>query len=72
MPRQFREDSITAETGRAPNGWEIIQVPWPEDDGDFGSVLGVVEHAPTLSKAWVIARRLRRQIGGCWYIRHAV
>ena len=74
MPPTFRADSIFADSGRPPRGWDIVRVPWPgEVDIPHGEVYDR-DWRPTLALAWVRARELRRQYGvnSCWYIRWAV
>ena len=75
-PPTYRDDSIVAEGGRPPNGWwEILHVPWSEDVGDIMcdiEVDAIMEVARNKQEAMAIARRLRREHGGCWYIRHAL
>ena len=75
MPRPtYREDSIFADSGRPGCGWwEIVHAPFAEENEGAG-IEGIawVEVAPTKREALVIARTLRRQRGGCWYVRHAL
>ena len=70
MPRAFREDSLVIETaGRGHrDGWQVTQVPFPEEDGDF-STLGVIDEFATRAEAVRFARQQRRIHGGCWYVR---
>ena len=75
MPRPtYREDSIFADSGRPGCGrWEIVHVPFAKENEGAGiEVIAWVEVAPTKREALVIARTLRRQRGGCWYVRHAM
>ena len=70
MPRTYRDDSLVIENaGRGHRyGWEVLQVPWPEEDGDF-SFLGQCDEFRTKAAAESFARKQRRELGGCWYVR---
>ena len=69
MPKRYREDSLVIEPGRSTTGWQVLQVPWPEESGDFSSDVVQSEIFATKAKAVSEAKRLRREVGGCWYVR---
>ena len=72
MPtRRYREDSLVIEPGRSTTGWQVVQIPWPEESGDFSAVVQSEIYA-TQADAISEAKRLRREVGGCWWVRPAL
>ena len=71
MPKCFQSDSLVIEEGRNPDGWEVLKVPWPEEDGDFSEICEV-STCNNKKLAVQEARKRRREEGGCWYVRPVI
>ena len=73
-PPTYREDSIFSDSGRPGCGWwEIVRAPFAEEnEGEGIEVVAWIEVSQTKQEAMRIARTLRRERGGCWYVRHAI
>ena len=72
MPKRYRDDSLVIYEGKSDAGWDIIELPFPEDEAgrDAGSV--IVRGgcwARTKAEAVRIARQNRRELGGCWHVK---